>query len=85
MIKLRKLILTEAIQYGDNVKLKYVGHLKYDSFAKYFNGKTGVVRGIEKDGSTKMYRVHLDVPVRLPNVGIVKDDLWSAEFLKKVK
>jgi hypothetical protein len=29
------------------------------------------------------YRVKLDEPVKVKGVGLVKDDLWDAQFLKK--
>jgi len=50
-----------------------------------FVGKTGRVVNIERDGSTKMYRVRLDVPVEIAGIGKVTDDLWTAEFLGSTK
>lgn len=50
-----------------------------------FVGSTGrVVDNTERDGRTTMYRVRLDVPVNVPGVGLVTDDLWAVEYLKKV-
>lgn len=51
---------------------------------KEFVGKTGQVVDVEKDGSTKMYRVKLDKPVEIPNVGMVDNDLWAREYLKVI-
>jgi hypothetical protein len=45
-----------------------------------FVGKTGTIVGAE-DG---LYRVHLDEPVEVPNVGAVRDDLWGSAFLKRL-
>ncbi len=50
---------------------------------KEFIGKEGTVRGYEMDAKTKLYRVYLDEPVDIPGVGLVGDDLWSSEFLRK--
>lgn len=50
-------------------------------------GKTGrVITPREyRDGQTWMHRVAFDEPVMVEGVGIVHDDLWSSEFLKKIK
>ena len=66
---------------GDRVKLVYKGIFANDQFAKYFNGKTGSIMSKE-DG---YYRVKLDTPVNIPNVGKVTSDLWEKQFIKKIK
>lgn len=60
---------------GTRVKIK-------DSSVRQYNGKFGTVIGSEKDG---LYRVRLDKPVNVPGVGIVTDDLWSKDYLTKVR
>lgn len=49
-----------------------------------FVGSEGTVVDREKDGPVTMYRVRLDVPVNVPGVGWVADDLWAKEYLRKV-
>ena len=73
--------LDEA-QIGHRVKIIQP---KFGGSMKEFHGKTGTVTGIEKDGSTNMYRVELDDPVDIPGVGKVSDDLWAGQHLKKIK
>ena len=48
-----------------------------------FVGSTGEVVGTERDGSTVMNRVRLDRPVIVPGVGLVEDDLWANEHLRR--
>lgn len=73
-------ILNE-LSSGDRVKLVYKGIFANDNLAKYFNGKTGSIMSKE-DG---YYRVKLDSPVNIPNVGKVTSDLWEKQFIKKIK
>jgi hypothetical protein len=49
-----------------------------------FMGKTGYVRDYEPQGRGRptLFRVHLDEPVNVPNVGIVTSDLWERAGLK---
>jgi hypothetical protein len=49
-----------------------------------FHGHTGVVVSNEHDGPMLLNRVRLDVPVTLPGVGLVEDDLWAGVHLKKL-
>lgn len=48
-----------------------------------FEGATGYIVGIE-GMHPKMYRVRLNKVVEIPNIGTVRDDLWSSEYLKKI-
>jgi hypothetical protein len=52
---------------------------------KEFVGQLGTIIDYEKDGRTTMYRVRLDVPVEIPNVGEVSDDLWAGSYLRNVR
>jgi hypothetical protein len=63
------------MRIGTRVKIK-------DSSIREFNGKFGTVLSSEKDG---LYRVRLDKPVNVPGAGIVTDDLWSKDYLTKVR
>ncbi len=67
------------MQYGQRVEI--LGGLGA------FVGKTGRVTGPReyKDGQTWLHRVTLDEPINVEGVGVVEDDLWSSEFLKKIK
>ncbi len=49
-----------------------------------FIGKTGTVVDSERHGEL-FFRVELDEPVYVKNVGQVGDDIWMGRFLKKVK
>jgi hypothetical protein len=73
-------LLEAKLEIGARVKLVYPKD-RVDSLGKYFNGKTGVVRA--KEGN--YWRVYLDQPVDIPEVGKVTDDLWERQFLKVVK
>jgi hypothetical protein len=46
-----------------------------------FIGQTGEI--VDKEG--KLYRVKLDAPVMVPNVGEVTNDLWEPAMLKVIK
>jgi len=46
-----------------------------------FIGQTGVI--VDKEG--KLYRVKLDTPVEVPDVGLVTDDLWEPKLLKVIR
>ena len=46
-----------------------------------FIGQTGVI--VDKEG--KLYRVKLNTPVEMPNVGTVTDDLWEPALLKVIR
>jgi hypothetical protein len=77
---------------GNRVKINYskvrprkADGTFYDILAQAFHGKTGEVVNIEYDGRIKMYRVRLDTPVQIENLGEVRDDLWLGEFLKTIK
>jgi hypothetical protein len=48
-----------------------------------FVGKTGTIVGVEL-GRPVMFRVRLDKPVEVPYVGLVKDDLWEGNLLRRV-
>lgn len=48
-----------------------------------FEGQAGRIVGEERDGRTRMYRVRLDEPVNIPGVGLVHDDLWQSQYLKR--
>jgi hypothetical protein len=50
-----------------------------------FVGQTGEVVSTERDGQTLMNRVRLDRPVIVPSVGLVEDDLWSSDHLRRVR
>lgn len=50
-----------------------------------FVGKRGRVIDMEKDGSTKMWRVEFDEPVKVPEVGNVEDDLFHSTWLRKLR
>jgi hypothetical protein len=67
--------IKEGDRYGQRVKI----HSPNDTMG--FHGKTGTISG--KEG--KHYRVKLDSPVDVPNVGKVHDDIWEPQHLKKVK
>jgi hypothetical protein len=43
-----------------------------------FVGRTGTILGKED----KLYRVKLDEPVEIPNIGLVADDLWEGRMLR---
>ena len=45
-----------------------------------FIGQTGTI--VSKEDH--MYRVRLDQPVDIPNVGVVGDDLWESQYLKTI-
>lgn len=68
--------MARKLQNGDAVKI--LGGMKE------FVGRTGTIRGDdpEYDG---LWRVRLDNPVQIPNVGTVTDDLWERKFLKIVR
>jgi len=70
------------VAIGSRVRLDYS---KSGRTKDPFHGKTGTVTDHEKDGKMKLHRVHLDEPVDYPGVGKVKHDLWSSEYLKKIK
>lgn len=76
--------LTEALDRGARVRINYASPER-EHFGKHFHGKTGTIIGSEKDGSTTLYRVKLDDPADVPNVGKVEDDLWAGKFLKRIK
>ena len=46
-----------------------------------FIGKTGTIAWMEGP----MFRVVLDDPVKIPNVGVVGDDLWEGHLLKTIR
>jgi hypothetical protein len=68
--------MARKLQHGDSVKI--LGGMKE------FVGRTGTVYGDdpEYDG---LWRVRLDSPVQIPDVGTVTDDLWKRNLLKIVK
>lgn len=70
---------------GDRVILDYPSYSLDSQFAKLFHGQRGEIIGKAKDGSTVFYRVRLDNPVVDPVAGLIEDDLWSVEYLKKEK
>jgi hypothetical protein len=47
-----------------------------------FEGQKGTIVGFEQ-GKPVMFRVKLDNPIDILGVGLVKDDLWSGEYLKR--
>jgi len=65
------------MKYGPNVKIL--------AGMSEFIGKTGTIIDSEKDGRVTMYRVRLDTPVDIPGVGLVRDDLWAGEYLRRVR
>jgi hypothetical protein len=67
------------------VKIVYPqSSLNSTNLSKYFNNQTGLIIGTEMDGKTKMFRVRLDKPVKVPGLSDpVTSDLWSKEYLKK--
>lgn len=51
-----------------------------------FVGQTGVVVGTERSGRDPvMNRVRLDRPVNVTGVGLVEDDLWCNEALRRAR
>ena len=51
-----------------------------------FINKTGTIVDVERMGGTwgSYYRVAFDPPIEVKGAGIVRDDLWQAELLKKI-
>lgn len=47
-----------------------------------FVGQTGRILYKEYGG---MYRVQLDTPVNIPGIGLVRDDIWESQYLKRIK
>ncbi len=47
-----------------------------------FQGQRGTIIDIER-GRPTMYRVKLDAPVFIADIGTVRDDLWCREYLRK--
>jgi len=82
--EITKILLFEVTS-GDRVKIVYKRDWdRTHGLGQYFHNKTGTIISIEKDGRTNMFRVRLDSPVMLPVVGKVTDDLWAAEYLRKI-
>jgi hypothetical protein len=68
-----------ARQIGSRVKIVSGG-------MREFHGSTGTVVDIERHrGEPVMYRVYLDVPVRVQGFGAVMDDLWCGECLQTLR
>ena len=66
-------------------KLKVGDRVEVLGGMKEFVGQLGVVvDDSDRDGRTRMFRVELDESVFIPNVGLVDDDLWSGEFLRRL-
>jgi hypothetical protein len=45
-----------------------------------FVGRTGTILGKED----KLYRVKLDEPVEIPNVGLIADEHWEGRLLRRL-
>lgn len=70
--------MAKKFKTGDSVEIK--------DGSVMFDGHTGRVLYSEGDGKyNTMYRVKLDEVVMVPGVGRIESDLWSGEFLKKVR
>jgi hypothetical protein len=70
------------MKYGARVKITYPAD-EVRGLAAVFHGKTGTVIDVEK-GRPTMFRVRLDEPVRDPVVGLIRDDLWAREYLRRM-
>jgi len=69
-----------ALNIGDRVIIRAPKHrLPVRGLDAAFEGRTGIIAGREET----MYRVRLDAPVTIPNIGDVSDDLWSRDYLKR--
>lgn len=77
-------LITE-VNLLDRVTIKVPAKMKstYLGIAKDFDGAKGSIIGVEKDGSTKMFRVKFDKPIMINDVGEVSSDLFPADWLKK--
>ncbi len=73
--------MKEAREEGDRVVLRYPKEARNNPFFKYFNGKKGTIMSKENG----QYRVGLDTPVEIPEVGKVTSDLWDPNYIKRIK
>ena len=48
-----------------------------------FIGQLGTI--VDYERRDRLYRVELDEPVYVPNVGEVRDDLWEGRLLKTIR
>lgn len=68
------------MKYGDRVRI-----ISAPGAMPEFVGSVGTIIGEERDGGTRMFRVHLDTPIVINGIGPVTDDLWSSAHLRKVR